>query len=103
VDKDLKILRDCYKTDLLVSLLEEHEFRVLGVPALRNRAEEHGIQVIWFPIAGRSVPIALKEFAVLVQRIINAMCSGKNAVIHCMGGRGRTGFVLHHVLWPPPS
>ena len=56
LDVDLASLRTRYGTDLLVSLIEEHEFTTLQIADLRERVTMHGIQILWYPIRGVSVP-----------------------------------------------
>lgn len=94
LDVDLTRLRNEYKTDLLVSLIEEHEFAALQIPDLRERAvATHGINILWYPIREVSVPVSIEDFAVAVKTITEALSAGQIVVIHCMGGLGRTGLV----------
>lgn len=93
LDMDLERLREFYETDLLVSLIEEHEFERLMIKDLRERVKRFGIRSIWFPIRDQSIPQSADEFARMVENIIEGLRSGQNVVIHCMGGLGRTGLV----------
>lgn len=93
LDADLTRLRNEYKTNLLVSLIEEHEFAALKIPTLRERVAMHGINILWYPIRDVSVPTSIEDFAAAVNTITNALSTGQTVVIHCMGGLGRTGLV----------
>jgi protein-tyrosine phosphatase len=93
LDTDLAHLRAEYKTDLLVSLIEEHEFAALQIANLPDRVTTHGIDMLWYPIRDVSVPTSIEDFAEAVNRIVNALGEGRTVVIHCMGGLGRTGLV----------
>lgn len=93
LDKDLSRLRHEYGADILVSLLEEHEFSRLGIPDLRKRAAEHGIRSVWFPVRDQSVPTSAAEFHRLVKEVCSELSRGSTVVIHCMGGLGRTGLL----------
>jgi protein-tyrosine phosphatase len=98
IDKDLTRLREYYRTDILVSLIEEHEFEELKIRTLRERAKDYGIEVTWFPIRDMSVPVAVKPYARLIEMILGALHAGKTVVVHCMGGLGRTGLVAASTL-----
>ena len=95
LDTDLGRLRDEYKCNLLVSLMEPHEYDWLGIPDLFERASAHDIDTIRFPIEDASVPPPeeMPRFAELVQQILAAAGAGKTVVIHCRGGLGRSGTV----------
>jgi protein-tyrosine phosphatase len=93
LDADLARLRDEYQTDLLVSLIEEHEFAALQIANLRERVVSHGIEMLWYPIRDVSVPTSIEDFAETVNRVVQALSEGRTVVIHCMGGLGRTGLV----------
>jgi protein-tyrosine phosphatase len=98
LDADLERLRSHWHTDVLVSLIEEHEFTALGIATLREQAQEHGIEVIWFPIRDVSIPTSMEEFAAMVKVTHEVLSQGKTVVIHCMGGLGRTGLVAAAIL-----
>lgn len=91
LDADLARLRDEYQTDMLVSLMEEHEYQQLQISGLRERAKDYGIEVLWFPITDTSCPESEEEFGEAVGRMVGALRAGKTVVIHCKGGLGRTG------------
>lgn len=91
LDADLARLRDEYRTDLLVSLMEEHEYKELRISGLRERAPEYGIEVLWFPVKDAMCPEREEEFDEAVARMVGALRDGKTVVIHCKGGLGRTG------------
>jgi protein-tyrosine phosphatase len=93
LETDLRALRDEFGADLLVSLIEEHEFERLQIPTLRERAPLFGMEVLWFPIRDQSVPESLQQFHEAVGRIVGYLRRGKTVVVHCMGGLGRTGLV----------
>ncbi len=98
MDADLERLRHHWHTDVLLSLIEEHEFTALGIPTLREQTQHHGIQVICFPIRDISIPTSMDDFAAMVQVVHGVLEEGKTVVIHCMGGLGRTGLVAAALL-----
>jgi protein-tyrosine phosphatase len=98
LETDLCALRDKFQTNLLVSLIEEHEFLELQIPSLRKELTAHGMEVLWFPIRDQSVPASIECFSNAVQYIVTILREGKTVVIHCKGGLGRTGLVAAAVL-----
>ncbi len=100
LDADLARLREEYRCDLLVSLMELPEYEWLGIPDLFERATAHGIETVHFPIedAGTPQPDAMPRFAEVISRIVGEVRAGRTAVIHCRGGLGRTGMVAASCL-----
>jgi len=49
---------------------------------------------IHFPIKDKYVPNSMEQFMVLIETIIGKLKEGKNVVVHCNGGKGRSGTVL---------
>jgi ADP-ribosylglycohydrolase len=88
---DLARLRQHYATDVLVSLIEEHELGKLHIQGLPTAATDAGIVLDRFAIPDGGVPADEAQFAELVRRTVARVRSGKTVVIHCRGGLGRTG------------
>jgi ADP-ribosyl-[dinitrogen reductase] hydrolase len=97
---DLRRLREHYRADVLVTLLEPRELDEFGIPDLVERAREVGLEVIHFPIVDVDTPHESEadEYMALVERIVAGLREGKTAVVHCRGGLGRTGTVAASVL-----
>ena len=77
---------------LIVTLLTEPEFEILGVPDFEMRVRETGIRWYHFPIED-GVP---KTYELdLFRQIINCIVKEIEKVfIHCRGGIGRSGTVV---------
>ena len=90
---DLDRLQNYYGIDRLVCLLEADEFDHLGIPNLFNEAKARGIETEHLPIPDEGLPKSMTVFSALVDRVIEAVKMGETVLIHCKGGRGRTGLV----------
>ena len=90
---DLETLKNVYKTDIIVSLIEEKEFRFLNIPNFKEKCAENSIDNIQFNIHDGSIPNPSQkpEYVKLAHYIKKEAEDGKNIVIHCWGGKGRTG------------
>ena len=95
LDTDLIRLREEYSCDVLVSLMEDDEYRWLQIEGLFERAPTHAIAVLRFPIRDVHPPRdgEMPQFHELIGQILEAACAGQTVVIHCRGGLGRTGTV----------
>lgn len=92
---DLDRLRDHYRTDVLVSLMEDFEYEMLQIGNLVPDATARGIRVRRFPIVDGYPPHdgEMDAFLELIREIEQAAEGGKVVVIHCRGGLGRAGTV----------
>jgi protein-tyrosine phosphatase len=90
---DLRRLRDYYHADVLVSLLEPHEYQALGIASLAEAAQEAGISVLRLAIQDVSVPASMEGCQATVAKVIGALADEKTVVVHCRGGLGRSGLV----------
>jgi len=97
LDKDLKKIKD-KDYDIIVSLIEEHEFEELQVTALQNSAVDNfEMKWIWVPIIDGDVPIKSETFIGL-NSVIDLLESGHSIFVHCKGGLGRAGTIAAWVL-----
>ncbi len=82
----------------LVSLLEEHEIRELGLSSAAKLCASNGISFINFPIKDRSVPPSTTKIFDVIEDVYQRISNGENTVIHCRAGIGRTGLLAASVL-----
>lgn len=54
--------------------------------------------VIHFPILDYSVPQSLSDFHSIITNTCRDLMNGKNILVHCMGGNGRTGLFAAGIL-----
>lgn len=91
LDSDLTALRDEYRTDILVTLLESHSLARRGLADLATRARGLGIVTHHFPIVDGGVPVDRAGFDDLVRTLLDALRAGRTVVVHCLAGLGRSG------------
>lgn len=100
LDADLAELRRRWGTDVLVSLMQEHEHDEVRIRHLYATVERHGIRSVPFEIVDGSVPDDgdRHAFAELIEDLYAELAAGRNVTVHCEGGLGRTGMVAACVL-----
>ena len=84
----------------VVTLMEEHEFELCCVPDLAYEIEAMGMD--WYHLPIKDVDVPTEEFEPLWlyagHRIRGHLAEGKKVLIHCRGGRGRTGIVAARLM-----
>jgi len=95
--KDLQIIKK-QKVKIVVSLLPDNEKNKLGLDDLIWSKEE--VDYIQFPINDFSVPPKKKfnELKKLISFIKENLMLSKHVLIHCNGGKGRSGMIAALVL-----
>jgi protein-tyrosine phosphatase len=79
--------------DTVLSLLTEPEEADLDLQGEAVQARSQGMEYLSFPIEDRQVPRSPSELAKTVEDVERDLSSGKNVVIHCRQGVGRSGLV----------
>jgi ADP-ribosyl-[dinitrogen reductase] hydrolase len=97
---DMRCLHERWSTDMLVSLIEDFEYERYKMESYADEAKASGIEVEEWPIRDVDVPREeqVEEYADLVGKIVGFLREGRNTVVHCRGGIGRTGMVVCSVL-----
>jgi len=72
---DLERLKEVYGTDVLVSLLGDHELQKVGISGLIPAAAATRIAVTRFPIRDVSVPESMADTRVLVDTIVRDLAA----------------------------
>jgi hypothetical protein len=82
----------------VLSLLPPEEVRDLDLRDEAREARGQGIEFISFPIADRQVPRSEAKLAEVLEKVSGRLSEGKNVVVHCRPGIGRTGLVAACLL-----
>lgn len=87
----------------IVCMVEAHEFSTLQVPGYIQHAEDFGFDVIWFPVRDVSTPESFRLMHKTLCEVWERLHAG-NVLVHCRGGKGRTGTLACCMLellgWP---
>lgn len=84
--------------DVIVSLLTPEEERDLDLNEEEKEAKKQGIEFISFAIADRQVPKSDAKFRMALEKLNERLSAGRNVLIHCRQGVGRTGLVASCLL-----
>jgi protein-tyrosine phosphatase len=82
----------------VLSLLTAEEERDLDLKREANEAKAHGMEFVSLPIPDRQVPNSESEVSAVLDRLDADLSAGKNIVLHCRQGIGRTGLVAACLL-----
>jgi len=83
---------------LVLSLLTRDEEEDLDLENEGKEVNAQAMSFISFPIPDRQVPKSEVELAVVLEKLSNALSSGKNVLVHCRQGIGRSGLVAACLL-----
>ena len=102
-DRDLGIDLDAVKgwrADTVLSLIEDHEFEMLGVPELGEAVMACGVEWFHFPIRDVDIPEAddMGTWAAISAQMHATLERGGRALVHCRGGLGRAGTIAALLL-----
>jgi len=89
-----------WSADAAVTLIEDHEFDMLGVQHLGKQVGVRGIDWHHLPIVDVAPPDSRFEDGWLLSgpRLHAILCEGGRVLVHCRGGLGRAGTVAARLL-----
>ena len=82
----------------VLSLLTDQEVNDLGLETEQQEANRHNLEFLSFPIPDREVPNSEGQMEATLKKLERILSSGKNVVIHCRQGVGRTGLIAACLL-----
>jgi protein-tyrosine phosphatase len=83
---------------LVASLLESAEERQLEITDEGPAANRSGIEFVSFPIPDRGVPASVDAAVATLDRLSQALESGRNVAVHCRQGIGRSALIAAGLL-----
>jgi protein-tyrosine phosphatase len=84
--------------DAVLSLLTPDEEKDLDLRGEADEARRQGIRFTSFPIPDRQVPRSEAKLADVLERVAGNLSTGKNVLVHCRQGIGRSGLVAACLL-----
>lgn len=88
-----------YGIHQVVSLLEKSESFDLGLQDEKALCEQNAMGFLSFPIEDHDFPVSITQYKKLIRNLYHDIAGGKNTVIHCRAGIGRTGIVAAGILF----
>jgi hypothetical protein len=70
----------------------------MEIPELFLRIQQLGMSAIHFPVHDKWIPKEMSGLIELVQKLLERVDAGQRIVIHCNGGKGRTGLLVCAIL-----
>ena len=99
IHDDIKTIKE-WNADIVITLLETHEFDELKVPHFKTDILNACKKWYHLPIRDKSIPCLdwLSVWFTIREELISALNSGQRILIHCKGGFGRTGLMATQLL-----
>lgn len=91
--QDLGRLKEHYRIDTLISLVEDAELRLLGIEDLPSACKSEAIELVRFTIKDLSTPTPDAGFTRFIADIGDSLNEGRTVAVHCRAGLGRTGLL----------
>jgi protein tyrosine phosphatase (PTP) superfamily phosphohydrolase (DUF442 family) len=86
------------RVDTVLSLLTPEEEADLDLQSEAREARMQGMEFASFPIPDRQVPRSEVKWAEALDEVTRALSAGKNVLVHCRQGIGRTGLLAACLL-----
>jgi protein-tyrosine phosphatase len=84
--------------DAVLSLLTTDEEGEMDLRDEASEATTQGMEFASFPIPDRQIPKSEAQWSDIVERVTSTLSKGKNVVVHCRQGIGRSGLVAACLL-----
>jgi protein-tyrosine phosphatase len=84
--------------EAVLSLLTPEEEAELSLESEAREVTAHGLNYMSFPIPDRQVPRSEEKLSEVLDKATRELVDGKNIVVHCRQGIGRSGLVAACLL-----
>jgi len=92
-DADLKEIVE-NKINVVASIITRTELAKMSHPDFYEKTKKYGIESIEYSIHDKWLPNSIENFMKVVVKIVECLRSKKTVLVHCNGGRGRTGLIV---------
>jgi len=82
------------KVQVVASIITRTELRQMNHPDFYDRIKNKGLESIEFSIHDKWLPNSIDNFMKVVEDIVEHIRNEKTILVHCNGGRGRTGLIV---------
>lgn len=98
LETDLRRLKEEHDADTFLLLVEDDELRHARVVGVEEAFERTDIELIRIPIVDEDIPADPAAFRRVLNTVLERLTAGRNVVVACRGGLGRTGMVVACLL-----
>ncbi|MCE9598703.1 MAG: isochorismatase family protein [Spirochaetia bacterium] len=96
ISEDLDVIRE-NDIQSILCLITENEFHDYGVSDLKQAYANAGFDVRYMPIVDQAIP-SKSEMKASTEWMDGRLAQGKNVLVHCVGGLGRSGLAAASYL-----
>jgi len=90
---DIQVLKN-HGVELVITLMKHEELDRMQLTNLIAAIKENGMESIHFPITDKWLPDSIDQFCEIVNHVVGFIKAGRRMVVHCNGGKGRTGLLV---------
>jgi protein-tyrosine phosphatase len=92
-DTDLEVLL-AHEVQLVVTLMTKTELQKMNLWNMSDRLAAVDVEWIHYPIADKWLPQSNDDFVTFITVLVDKIQAEKKIVVHCNGGKGRTGLTV---------
>jgi len=93
LNDDIKVIQE-NKIEVVCSVITNTELREMNQPDLMIKLQSAGLESIQYSIHDKWLPNSMENYLVFVDSVLNHIRNEKIILVHCNGGKGRTGLIV---------